>query len=228
MLFVSAYDYPEPIRTIMMISQIATGIGLFLIAFFAFFYYLKEGYFETKRTKSYIIGIASVFSILGLYRFFFFYHDFFAPDENSFVLWRIGNLILLVGLISLNFLLERYIYKKTKYIFTVISMIFGFLYLIIINKTIATIILNIGTFLMILFPLIIHLIIAIRGSGWVRKNALIIVLGIIILSFSFFGLFVLETLGILNTTTSRIFGHPIALVGYIFIGYGLIVMLREE
>ncbi|MBD3214528.1 MAG: hypothetical protein GF311_18085 [Candidatus Lokiarchaeota archaeon] len=71
MIFVSAYDYPEPIRTIMMISQITNGIGLFLIALFAFIYYRKEGFFENEQTKTYIVGIVILFSILGVYRFFF-------------------------------------------------------------------------------------------------------------------------------------------------------------
>ncbi|TXT66216.1 MAG: membrane protein of unknown function [Promethearchaeota archaeon] len=228
MILVSAYDYPEPIRTIMMISQITNGIGLFLIALFAFMYYRKEGFFENEQTKTYIVGIVLLFSILGIYRFFFFYHDFFAPDDISDILWRIGNIILLTGLTLLNFLLEKYVYKKTKYIFTIISLIISILYIAIFNKSMASILLNIGTFLMIIFPLIIHLIIAIRGSGWVRKNALLIVVGIIIISFSSFGLFLFETIGLLDTTTSRIFGHPIALIGYILLGYGLIVMLREK
>lgn len=227
MIFISDYNYSEPIRSIMMTSQIITGIGLFAIALVAFIYW-RTSYFDQKSSEFYIIGISIFFTLMGIYRFLFFYHDFFAPDEWGTLLWKIGNSILLIGLMGLNYILERFIYKKSKYIFTIIGIGFVMLYIIIPEKNIARIITQLGSVLLIIFPLIIHIIIAGRSSGWIRKKAIIISIGIMVLIFSTFGLFLFETLGILATKITLVIGHPLSLVGYMITGYGLLMQFLRK
>lgn len=227
MIHISAYDYSEPIRSLMMISQVITGIGLFAIALVAFIYW-QRSYFDQKSSEFYIIGIAIFFTLMGIYRFLFFYHDFFAPDIWGTFLWKIGNSLLLIGLTGLNFILERYIYKKSKYIFTLIGIGFAILYIVIPQKNIARIITQFGSTLLIIFPLVIHIIIAARGSGWIRRKAIIISIGILILIFSTFGLFLFETLGILETKITLVIGNPLSLVGYAVTGYGLLMQFLRK
>jgi hypothetical protein len=211
----------------MMISQVITGIGLFTIALVAFIYWRKS-YFDQKSSEFYIIGIAIFFTIMGIYRFLFFYHDFFAPDAWTNVLWKIGNSFLLIGLTMLNYILERFIYKKSKYIFTIVGTVFVMLYIIIPEKNIARIISQLGSVLMVIFPLLIHIIIAGRSSGWFRRKAIIISIGIMILIFSTFGLFLFETFGILETKITLVIGHPLSLLGFIVTGYGLLMEFLHE
>jgi len=227
LLYVTGYDFPEPIRTIMMITQIITGIWLFIIVIATYSYYKKYPAYSEISTN-YIIGILIVFIILTFYRFLFFYHDFFAPDDLDTILSKIANSSLLVGLIILNYILERYIYKKkTKYIFTIVGIIFLILYNVVVDPSLVRIIIQFGSFLLIIFPLIVHIIIAIRGTGWIRQKAILICVGIIILIFSTLGLFLFESFGLIDHTLSLILGFPLSLIGYAFTGYGLMTILYE-
>ncbi|TFG00572.1 MAG: hypothetical protein EU541_01810 [Promethearchaeota archaeon] len=205
----------------MMISQLITGIGLLTIAIVAFIYWRKS-YFDEERSKFYVIGIGIFFSLVGIYRFLFFYHDFFAPDALGHLLWKISTGFLLISLVILNFIIERYIYRKTKYIITIIGGILIILFIIIVDPNTARIIAQIGSLFLIIFPLLIHCIIAIRGSGWIRKKAIIISIGIIIIIIGTFGMFILEILGVPKRLT-LIIGHPLSLLGYIIAGYGFLI-----
>ncbi len=223
MLFVSDYDFPEPIRSILLILKLITGIGLVIIAIISYLYVRDTP--SDEKSKNYLMGISMFFLILACSKAVYFYHDFFALDEWDTVLSRIADSIFLIGFVIFTYMIERHVFKKSKYVFTIIGALILVLYIIIWVPLISTIILYIGLIIMITLPLIIHIFIAVKGSGDVKKRALIITLGIVILMFSSFGLFLFKLLGLMSNDLSLLIGPPIELTGYIVLAYGLITMV---
>lgn len=223
MLFVSAYDViPEPTRTIVMVLQSILAIGCILIGAIALSYTKKSG---KELSKSYFLGISIFFVLVGLARAVLVYHDFFASDEFDILLWKIANIIVLTGFTFLSYTIETHVYKKTKHAFTLIGAVITGAFALIWDKSIATIIMYIGTVLLILLPLIIYIITAKKSVGEIRKRAMIIIVGIFILLVAQ-GTGLFEMIGIMDKVVASIFGPPTALLGLTICGYGFISMAR--
>lgn len=223
MLFVSAFDIiTEPTRTIIMVSNFIFAIGCIILGLIALIYLKKP---EKQVSKNYFIGLMIFFIIMGVARSIFIYHDFYAADDLDFLLWKIANIIVLVGFTILSYIIETHVYKKTKHLFTVIGIFFVILYSVILEKTIATYVIYAATATMIILPFILYLIIARQATGVLKKRAIVILIGMLILIIGQgTGLFV--TIGILDETISLIIGPIIGLAGFILVGYGFLTMNR--
>ncbi len=224
MLLVEAYtSLPEPARTLIFIFQITWGIGCFILGILAM-YYRKNT--ELKSRKNYYFGISMIFLMVGLSRVIFTYHDFMAPEELDIPLWKIASIINLVGLLIISYMIETYVYKKTKHLVSIIGMILIGLFIIIIDVNLSKVFLYIGNALMLLLPFLLYLFVLINTSGVIRKRAAIIVIGMLILMIgTIFSVFVLMNL--LDNTTSLILSPPFTLTGFIIIWYGFITMPHD-
>ena len=175
MLFVTDFDIiPEPTRTIIMISNFIFAIGCIILGLLALSYLKKP---EKSLSKNYFIGLIIFFFIVGIARSIFIYHDFFASDEFDILLWKIANIVVLIGFTILSYIIETHVYKKTKHLFTVIGVIFVVVYTIILDKGLATYVIYAATSTMLLLPLLLYIIIAKNATGVLRKRSIIILVG---------------------------------------------------
>ena len=120
---------------------------------------------------------------------------------------------------------ETYVYQKTRHAFTVIGIILFLLYLIITDRQIARIISYINNIVLLLPAFIIYIYLAKNASGSIRKNSIIILIGMSILTvFQSTGIF--EMAGLMDKTFASIIAPPSSLIGLTILGYGLIAISR--
>ncbi|MHA1147229.1 MAG: hypothetical protein ACTSR8_03195 [Promethearchaeota archaeon] len=224
MLFVSDYDLiPEPARSIIIILQIILAIGCFIISILAIYSFKKK---DPNMSKTYFFGIPLFFLLVGVARLILIYHDFYASDEYDLSLWAIANVIILLGFIILNYIIETQVYTKSKHIFTILGITLTSLYafaVIFFEKIIASLTLYVAIASQFIPISCIYLIVAKQGAGVVKKRATIIISGIIIVIISqATGIF--ELMGLMDRISSSLFGPPTALVGLCFLAYGLVSM----
>lgn len=221
LLFVSDYEIiPEPARTIIIALQISVAIGCILIGLTAFKYFKKN---DPHMSRTYFFGIPLFFLLVGVARFILVYHDYYAPDTQDIPLWALANLIIFSGFISLNYTVETKVYTKTRHFFTIFGISITILYFasIFIDKFLATIVLYIAIAFQFLPTLGIYLIIAKNSTGGLKKKAIIIVIGMLILLLSQ-STSLLEMIGLMDRISSSIFGPPVALTGLSLLGWGLV------
>ena len=144
---------------------------------------------EAGKSIFYLIGTGSFVILWGISRIFYFYYDFIYVGDLFF--WKIAAVIGLVSITWLFFAIEKTVVPKTKFAFTIISIIITFLLLIPFQQTIS----NIIQAMMIplvgpIFP-ILFLYIAYKGEGYARKMAIIFFIGT--LFFIFANLFHLQS-----------------------------------
>jgi len=223
MLYISDYDIiVEPLRSAIIILQIIVSISSICIAIISN-YYIKK--LNPNINKSYLFGIPMFFLFFGMMRFFLIYHDFYALDEMSHYFYLIGYMFLILAFISFNFSIESNIYKKSKFLFTILGI--GLLILFII-ATLASwelfrrILLNIIIIIQALPPFAIYFNVAWKGSGASKKRATFIVIGILFVESTVI-LGILDLLNILDLITTTFLAQPLILIGLVSLGYGLIV-----
>ena len=224
MFFVEAYtSLPEPAKTLIFIFQIIWGIGCFILGILAMYYMKKT---EMKSRKNYYLGLSMIFLLVGISRIIFTYHDFIAPEELDIPLWKVASTINLIGLLFMSYMIETYVYKKSKHLVSIIGVCLIVLFIVITDVTLSKVFLYIGNALMLILPFLLYLFVMINTSGVIRKRAAIIVVGMIILMIgTLFSVFVLMNL--LDNTTSLILGPPFTLTGFIIIWYGFITMPHD-
>ena len=88
------------------------------------------------------------------------------------------------------------------------------------NKMIATILLYIGSGLLTFLPFVIYMYIFVISTGDVRKQALIIILGMILSALGQFGGAILFENSVFDRTNSQIFGFTLSLIGLGILSYG--------
>ncbi len=221
MLFVSDYDViTEPIRSLIITLQIIYVIGCILICLLILFAFKKR---DPNIKKSYLLGLPLFALLLGLQRSFLIYHDYYASDNLDTPLIFFANSLILSALIILNFTLESTVYTKTHHLFLIMGVFLAVLYLIFLLfiKIISTIILYCAIFSQVLPIFGMYIYIARNGTGNVRKKAVVILIGVIILLISqSTGLFML--IGLMDRITSTLIAPPVSLVSLIILGYGFL------
>ena len=129
--------------------------------------------------RDYFLGLVLFIIIHMVSRIFYILYDFYWIDGSQFILfWDIAAAVGTASLIFLLFAIERHIIKKTKFLFTILSIITVCLYFIIYEYR------NIVQLFMIPIVAIvipaIYVYTAIKSTGNVRKNSLIIAMGLIV------------------------------------------------
>lgn len=223
MLLVSDFDIlTEPVRSIIILLQLALAIGCIIIGIIAI---ISSKNSEMSMSKSYLLGIATFFILIGGSRMILVHHDYYAADDLDLILWKIANIIILGGFTFLTYTIETHVYQKTKHIFSVIGAILTVTYAIMPDKGIATILLYVATILLIILPVFIYIIMAKNATGTLRKRAMIILIGMIILLVAQ-GTGLFENLGLMTREQASIFAPPFSLLGLVICGYGFITMSK--
>ncbi|HUX99129.1 MAG TPA: hypothetical protein VMV49_06210 [Candidatus Deferrimicrobium sp.] len=129
-----------------------------------------------RPQREYYIGMAIFIFVHLVARIFYFYYDFI--DINEFY-WDLGAIIGLLGIVFVLYAIERNIFTRSKFLFTITTLIFILMLIILppyIKPYLQTIIVSIiGIFL----PLI-YVYVGIKSHGNIRKNSLLIAVGILI------------------------------------------------
>ncbi len=234
MLLVSGYDDIIGFnRDFIVYSFLALVIGAFIIAILTL---MKRRTTEVRASKFYLLGISLFAALFGLGRLVFVIHDYFTPDPISSLVYLVGSVVTLGGLTILAFTIEKFIFPKTKKLIT----IFGVVCLVVMilasvialttgDISIYALYTNIAKYayigsqaILTALPFFIYIYIAKISTGAVRKQAMFIILGIIMLFISIIGGAVLSNLKVLDHVGSQLFGIAFSLIGLILLSYGLV------
>ncbi|MBD3227698.1 MAG: hypothetical protein GF329_05875 [Candidatus Lokiarchaeota archaeon] len=129
--------------------------------------------------RDYFLGMVVFIVVHMISRIFYMLYDFYYINGSPYVpFWDIGAAIGAASVVFLLFAIERHMLKKTKYLFTILSIITVVLYFVIYQyRDIVQLIMI--PIVAIVVPLI-YVYTAIKSTGQIRKTSIIIAIGIII------------------------------------------------
>jgi hypothetical protein len=219
MLLVTDYDDIQGIsRVLIVVFSLVLVAGAFCIAVLTL---LKSRKTDVPVSRHFLAGISSFSSLFGLGRLVLLYHDYFAANEFDDVLWRLGAMISLGGLTVLAFTIEQYIFKKTRRVISVIGVacvvLVGFM-----PKEISTPSLYIGNVAVTVLPFFIYLYIAKISTGALRKQAMIIILGMLFSFVAMLGGSILFNTGVLDRLWSQLFAIVLSFIGLLLLAHGFV------
>jgi hypothetical protein len=207
-------------RTLIIIMQLIFATGTVIIGLF-----MVQKAQKDKFLRRYFYYIAGFFFGLGIGRFFFIIHDFYIPGLSEIdltpanIVKRIAVSFTIMGLTSLAYLIETDLIKATKKGFSIFGCV-----VIITQCTLpfefAQPIQYIANPILSILPAIVYIYLYKTGAGTIKKQAFIVLIGILTFGIGqmFFGL--LEDLLLINRTTALTYSPPISLLGLIIIAYG--------
>ena len=131
----------------------------------------------TRPQTEYYLGSVAFILIHAICRIFYYIHDFTPGYPDLY--WELGAIFGLICLIPLLYAIERNIYTRSKFLITILTIIFIILLFVLpveYKPILQTIIISIaGAFI----PLI-YVYVAMKGTGSIRKSSLLIAGGIFI------------------------------------------------
>jgi hypothetical protein len=221
MLLVSDYDVIQGVDRVVIIT--ASLAVIFEAAAIAFLIMLKRRSKESTEAKRVMLGIASFAALFGAGRFVMFIHDYFAANEFDTILYQIGNCLMLLGLFSLAFTIEKYIFPQTKKAISIIGLacvgliLVGYWLGIVMKVAVYT-----GTIsqALLLFAVYVHA--AKHSAGKVRTRALLVVFGLTLVLFGQFGGTLLFSFGLFDRVVSQLFSMGFTFGGLVLVSYGLV------
>jgi hypothetical protein len=177
--------------------------------------------------RGYFIGFGIFGFLFGLGRLVLLYHDYFAADSITEILWRIGTAISIAGLTMLCFVIEKYIFPKTKKLLSVIGSI-CVVGISVLPYTYALIMLYLAAVVLGLLPLGIYIYIAKSTAGVMQKQAIYVILGIVFLMLGQGLTMILDTIGLLDLAASQIMAVVFVFISLIFITLGFVKGPEEK
>ncbi len=221
MLLVSDYDVVQGIdREIIIAASLAVILEAFAIAFMIM---IKRRSKDTHEAKRVMLGIASFAVLYAVARVVMLVHDYYATDDFDTILYLFGNCLALLGLISLTFTIEKYMFPKTKKIISIIGLvcigliIAGYLFDLLARIGVYTGMISQAG---LIFLVYIHA--AKHSAGNVRLRALMVILGLVLVVFGQYGGTVFFSTGLFDRVVSQLFSMVFTLIGLVFISYGLV------
>ncbi len=220
MIFITDYtDDIQGINFIFIVSAfLALVIGAFVISLLIL---LKRRKADVKTSRNYLLGISLFAAVFGLGRLTLLYHDYFAPNELDHPVYLLGSVVTLSGLTILAFTIEMFIFPKTKKLITIFGII-CLVVLIFIPNPIGNYAYIAGNAVVTVLPFFIYIYIAKISTGAVRKQAMFIIIGIVMLFISIIGGALLYNFGILDRLWSQLFGIIFSFIGLVLLSYGLV------
>ncbi len=163
---------------------------------------------------------------------FYVIDDYFTPGYTKYeftpanIYYRLATFSTLLGFTALEYLIEGTFIKKTRYAFTIFGLVCTISQLVL-PFIFADRINYFATPILTIIPFILYLYLAVTIKGSIRKQALIVIAGMILLIVGFMVLGLLYNIGLLERIWTSIFGPPISLAGLVVVGYGLIYKKGE-
>ncbi len=158
-------------------------ISVLVILIILTYYFLDRGSKKEDIPKSFNKAAGIIFLGLALMRLFSILYDFSDTFEHNPLILFLGNTFLFLGALPLVLYMERNVIRKTRYLLTLIALIFFLIFIYIGFSTaferntlyywaippfgIELFILGIGYFYLIL-----------KSSGPIRKSSLLIFIGV--------------------------------------------------
>nr|MDO8110262.1 hypothetical protein [Candidatus Sigynarchaeota archaeon] len=223
MLLVHDYDDIEGIsRYIIVGFSLGMIVGAFLIGILILRKMRKT---DVRTSRFFLLGIFWFTLLFGLGRLVLLYHDYFAEEPLDIPLWTIGSGLSLAGLTCLTYTIEKFVFTKTKMVISVLGVaciVLLFVLAFLMLKSLATIVLYSGNIAVILVPFLIYIYIAKISTGAVRKQAVIIIIGMVVSFIGQLGGAVLFNLHVLDRLWSQLFGIILTFWGLVFLSYGFV------
>jgi len=167
---------------------------------------------ETSAQKYFFLGISLFGFFYASSRLFFIFTDFRAEIEPIYLIfWKLAAISILVSLIFFEVIIETYITKGTKYVFTVIA-IAGTVLTIFLGLNEARILSWFLSPLLLVNILGVYVYVSIKNEGDIRSKGLKSILGLGILVF---GIIVDGSL------VANLVGFDMGIVGAILMMIGL-------
>jgi hypothetical protein len=139
------------------------------------------------------------------------------------LLYQVGFCFILLGLFTLAFTVERFLFTRTRKFISGIGLT-CILVLVLSHyvKTIAIIAVYVGTVSSTLLLFLVYIHIARTSSGVVRKRALIVIVGFVLVFLGQFGGTIFFNTGLFNRGLSQVFSAMLMIFGLAFVTYGLV------
>jgi hypothetical protein len=169
MILVSAYDDIQGLERLAIIGWTCVGVGIAVLLSASTI--LKAVRNPVKSQRYFSFGVASFILCLGMSRAVLLYHDYFAPDDQSVLVWKIGTCFWLLGLLCFTLVFEMFAFRKTRFILTVFSLV-TLVFFMLTPKEIASYANYLGGVVSIVLPWVIYLYLAIISKGDVRVQAI--------------------------------------------------------
>lgn len=219
MLLMSDYDGIQGVERYLLIA-----LFVFLVVsawIIGFIMYSKGRKNDSPIARGYFTGFGLFAFIFGLGRLILLYHDYFAPDDIAILIIRIGMAFSIAGLTVLCLVIELYIFTKTR---KVISMIGSFcvIAIIFVPDSLVSTITFIGAIICLLLPFGIYVYIAKSTSGDVRKQAIMVILGMIFLALAQGLVALLYSNQLISQAASQFMATIFVFIALIFITLGFI------
>ncbi len=163
-------------------------IASIVLLFFAGILFLIKGHkSELKSQKMMQVGNALFAIFFGLTRILFIVavYEEYAGRHNYDFYTTLGYITALIGLIFWMFVLERYMIRKTKMIFTIIAIVSFFIAMIALSGIIerraaVTLIYAILPFSLVII-LMLYIFLIVKTTGEIRKKAIYQLLAIVLM-----------------------------------------------
>jgi hypothetical protein len=130
----------------------------------------------TRNQREYYFGMAIFIIIHIVARAFYYIYDFIDRQE---LYWETGALIGIASVIFLLYAIERNIFTRTKFLLTILSLIFLIL-LLILPEALKPIVQAINTAMIGIFIPLIYIYVAYKSAGSYRKIAILTAIGILV------------------------------------------------
>ena len=134
-----------------------------------------------RPQKEYYLGMAIFIFVHLVARTFYFIYDFdyLYNGVLNETLWELGAIIGIAGIVFLLYAIERHIYTRSKFFFTILVIIYIIL-IPILPPEYETIAQTIVVALVGFFIPLIYIYVAYKSTSDIRKNSLLIAFGILI------------------------------------------------
>ncbi|MHA1277874.1 MAG: hypothetical protein ACTSQI_08490 [Candidatus Helarchaeota archaeon] len=170
----------QPLEDYILISKIFFLVLIFYLGFLTSHLVFKAKKAEEER--QYYFYSFSLFSVLYMACRILLLIDYDPSSSEMTDFYIFGSFFAVLGVVGLMFAVERYVYRKMKYIPTVCILIFASLILIIPEYNgmrLVTIWVVVGTIFAILIPFL-YLKVGLQSTGVIRRNSFLIAFGILI------------------------------------------------
>lgn len=166
--------------------EFSLWVAVFVLLIVLTYYFLRRGFTKEDIPKAFNKAAGIIFLGLALMRLLSILYDFSDSFHYNSIVLFLGNAFLFLGALPLVVYMEKNVIRKSKYILTLIALIFFIIYIYIglsteFDRTILYY-WGVPPFGIELFVLAIgYFYLIIKSSGLVRKSTILITIGVTLL-----------------------------------------------
>jgi putative effector of murein hydrolase len=152
--------------------------------------------------------------------------DYFEGSYN--ISYRLGCFFDLLAFTLLDYVIEKYLYQKTRFLFTIYGIIISSFQILAMAEIltqpidIADYLHMYGLFPLLLLPFLLYIYVFRKSTGELRRHAILIILGMIIYLVAQVGFSLLNTIGLLEDLLQKNLKASVSIIGALLCGGFLI------